>query len=238
MNSEPKSTQEPISRGSPLRSEWLETLGHTLAGPEMQCLSRFLRDEKALGKVIYPPGSEIFNALQLTPPAAVRVVILGQDPYHGSGQAHGLSFSVRKGVTIPPSLRNIFKELQRDLGVDWPSHGCLESWAAEGVLLLNAVLTVESGLAGSHQNLGWETFTDRVVKTVRDFGEPTVFMLWGAQARKKYGSLEGGAHCVLTAPHPSPLSAHRGFLGCGHFSQANAFLQRHGRGTVDWSLPN
>ncbi|MDG1064595.1 MAG: uracil-DNA glycosylase [Luminiphilus sp.] len=231
-------TTAPSANRPRLRSEWLETLGDTLAAPQMQSLAQFLRDEKALGKVIYPPGSEIFSALQLTPPEAVRVVILGQDPYHGPDQAHGLSFSVRKGVAIPPSLRNIFKELQRDLEIEKPSHGCLNHWAEQGVLLLNASLTVESGRAGSHQNLGWEVFTDRVVATVRDVGKPIVFMLWGAQARKKFGALDGFGHCILTAPHPSPLSAHRGFLGCGHFSQANAFLERCDRGAIDWSLPD
>ena len=222
---------------SPLPPAWSKTVGDYLAGPEMQGLSRYLRTEKASGKIIYPPGSEIFSALQLTPPEAVRVVILGQDPYHGPDQAHGLSFSVRRGVAIPPSLRNIFKELQRDLNIERPSHGCLSHWASQGVLLLNTVLTVEAGCAGSHQNRGWEGFTDRVIATVKDVGKPTVFMLWGAQARKKSGALEGLVDCVLTAPHPSPLSAHRGFLGCGHFSQANAFLERHGRGAIDWSLP-
>lgn len=235
MESRPRDVHPNSPR---LRTEWLQTLGATLAEPKMQTLAQFLRDEKAKGKVVYPPGSEIFNALQLTPPETVRVVILGQDPYHGHGQAHGLSFSVRKGVAVPPSLRNIFKELQRDLGIERPLHGCLNHWAQQGVLLLNSVLTVESGLAGSHQNLGWERFTDRVVATVRDGGKPAVFMLWGAHARKKATALEGLAHCVLTAPHPSPLSAHRGFLGCGHFSKANEFLERCGRGTIDWSVPD
>ena len=232
-----KSTQFSESK-SPLPPEWSKTLGECLAGPQMQGLSHFLRDEKASGKIIYPPGSEIFSALELTRPEAIRVVILGQDPYHGPDQAHGLSFSVRRGVAIPPSLRNIFKELQRDLHIERPSHGCLNHWASQGVLLLNTVLTVEAGRAGSHQNRGWEDFTDRVVATVRDVGKPTVFMLWGAQARKKFGAIEGLESCVLTAPHPSPLSAHRGFLGCGHFSQANAFLERHGRGVIDWALPD
>ena len=237
MDSElPAPAERPLNPPR-LRPEWLEALGDTLSGPKMQGLARFLRDEKALGKVIYPPGAEIFSALQLTPPEAVRVVILGQDPYHGPGQAHGLSFSVPREVAIPPSLRNIFKELQRDLKIDKPSHGCLSHWAEQGVLLLNASLTVEAGRAGSHQNLGWEVFTDRVIATVRDIGKPIVFMLWGAQARKTIGALEGSDHCILTAPHPSPLSAHRGFLGCDHFSQANAFLERCGRGAIDWSLP-
>lgn len=221
-----------------LRSEWLSLLESEFEQPYMSQLSAFLRAEKVAGKTIYPPGGQFFAALEATPPEAVKVVVLGQDPYHGPGQAHGLSFSVPPGIPIPPSLRNIFIELKNDLGLKPPFHGCLRHWALQGVLLLNSVLTVESGLAGSHQNRGWERFTDRLLEVVVSGGRPTVFLLWGAQAKKKMANLDGNSHLILTAPHPSPLSAHRGFLGCGHFSQANDFLQRSGRGVIDWSLPD
>lgn len=221
-----------------LRAEWLDELGGTFETAGMKELSTFLREEKAQGKRIFPPGSEIFTALELTPPSQVRVVVLGQDPYHGPGQAHGLSFSVPRGISIPPSLRNIFREIERDLGISAPDHGCLRHWAEQGVLLLNTVLTVEAGRAGSHQNRGWEAFTDRVVEVVMNTGQSVVFMLWGAHARKKVGNIDREKHCVLTAPHPSPLSAHRGFLGCGHFSLANNFLLERGRGVIDWTLPD
>ena len=230
--------EESTSRKVHLRAEWLNAIGGEFAAPYMRELSHFLRAEQARGKRIFPRGSDIFTALELTPPESVRVVILGQDPYHGPGQAHGLSFSVLRGVPVPPSLRNIFTELKSDLGLEPPSHGCLRHWALQGVLLLNSVLTVESGLAGSHQNRGWERFTDRLLEVVVSGGRPTVFLLWGAQAKKKMANLDGNSHLILTAPHPSPLSAHRGFLGCGHFSQANDFLQRSGRGVIDWSLPD
>ena len=235
MSGEP---EEPTSRKVQLRAEWLNAIGGEFAAPYMRELSQFLRSEQARGKRIFPRGSDIFTALELTSPEAVRVVILGQDPYHGPGQAHGLSFSVPPGIPVPPSLRNIFTELKNDLGLEPPSHGCLRHWALQGVLLLNSVLTVESGLAGSHQNRGWERFTDRLLEVVVSGGRPTVFLLWGAQAKKKMANLDGNSHLILTAPHPSPLSAHRGFLGCGHFSQANDFLQRSGRGVIDWSLPD
>ena len=230
--------EESTSRKVHLRGEWLNAIGGEFAAPYMRELSHFLLAEQARGKRIFPRGSDIFTALELTPPEAVRVVILGQDPYHGPGQAHGLSFSVPPGVPVPPSLRNIFTELKNDLGLEPPSHGCLRNWALQGVLLLNSVLTVESGLAGSHQNRGWERFTDRLLEVVVSGGRPTVFLLWGAQAKKKMANLDGNSHLILTAPHPSPLSAHRGFLGCGHFSQANDFLQRSGRGVIDWTLPD
>jgi uracil-DNA glycosylase len=230
--------EESTSRKVQLRAEWLNAIGGEFTAPYMRELSQFLRSEQARGKRIFPRGSDMFTALELTPPEAVRVVILGQDPYHGPGQAHGLSFSVPPGIPVPPSLRNIFTELKNDLGLEPPSHGCLRHWALQGVLLLNSVLTVESGLAGSHQNRGWERFTDRLLEVVVSAGRPTVFLLWGAQAKKKMPNLDGNSHLILTAPHPSPLSAHRGFLGCGHFSQANDFLQRSGRGVIDWSLPD
>ena len=230
-------TNNPSSRPAVrLRPEWLEPLAAEFDAPYMQRLSAFLREQKAQGKTVFPAGGDIFRALELTPPEHVRVVILGQDPYHGPGQAHGLSFSVRKGMAIPPSLRNIYAEIARDTGINPPRHGCLERWAEQGVLLLNSVLTVEAGQAGSHQNRGWETFTDKVIEVIATSGRATVFMLWGAQARKKAAGIPRSTHCILEAPHPSPLSAHRGFMGCGHFSAANRFLAEQGRETIDWSL--
>lgn len=231
-------SQGSTPRKVQLRSEWLDEIGGEFDAPYMRELSQFLRAERARGKRIYPRGVDMFTALELTPPAAVRVVILGQDPYHGPDQAHGLSFSVPPGVPVPPSLRNVFTELKSDLGIEPPSHGCLRHWAQQGVLLLNSVLTVESGLAGSHQNRGWERFTDRLLEVVVGGLRPTVFLLWGAQAKKKLGQLDGNRHLILTAPHPSPLSAHRGFLGCRHFSKTNTFLERNDRGSIDWSLPD
>lgn len=220
-----------------LEPGWKARIGDYLERPEMVALGEFLRQEKRRGKVIYPPGPEIFAAFDHTPFEAVRVVILGQDPYHGPGQAHGLCFSVRPGVRIPPSLDNIFKEISRDLGLPRPDHGCLVPWADRGVLLLNAVLTVEQGLAGSHQGKGWEGFTDEAIEALNREREGIVFMLWGAYAQRKGRLIDTHRHHVLTAVHPSPLSAHRGFIGCGHFSAANALLQRDGKPPVDWSLP-
>lgn len=224
-----------------LDPQWREALAAEFDAPYMAELKRFLLERKAQGARIFPPGSHWFRALDLTPPDKVRVVILGQDPYHGPGQAHGLCFSVRPGVPVPPSLVNIYKELQRDLGIAPPRHGFLESWASQGVLLLNAVLTVEMGDAGSHQGKGWERFTDAVIARVNALSHPVVFLLWGSHAQKKAAGVDGiergGRHLVLKAPHPSPLSAHRGFLGCGHFSQANAFLQGQGLAPIDWQLP-
>ncbi len=220
-----------------LTESWQVHLGEALARPPMPELSQFLRDEKAKGKIIYPPGAQMFEAFNQTPFEAVRVVILGQDPYHGPGQAHGLSFSVPSGVAIPPSLLNIFKELERDLGLPRPSSGNLQAWASRGVLLLNAVLSVEQAKPGSHQNKGWEGFTDSAIKALADEREGLVFMLWGAYAQAKGRIIDARRHCVLRAPHPSPLSAHRGFLGCGHFSAANRYLQGRGQAPVDWRLP-
>ncbi|MBT7311985.1 MAG: uracil-DNA glycosylase, partial [Halieaceae bacterium] len=180
--------------------------------------------------------SEYFAALNATPPSSVRAVVLGQDPYHGPGQAHGLSFSIKGGGRTPPSLRNIFRELVSDLGIAAPESSDLTQWAGQGVLLLNNVLSVERGSAGSHQGKGWEHFTDAVVRAVNQGEYPVVFMLWGSHAQRKGAAIDRSRHCVLQAPHPSPLSAHRGFLGCGHFSRANAFLRAHQRGEVDWSL--
>jgi uracil-DNA glycosylase len=224
-----------------LDPQWREALAGEFAAPYMADLKRFLLERRAAGARIFPPGSHWFRALDLTPPDKVRVVILGQDPYHGPGQAHGLCFSVRPGVPVPPSLANIYKELQRDLAIAPPRHGFLEHWAGQGVLLLNAVLTVEMGDAGSHQGKGWERFTDAVIARVNALDHPVVFLLWGSHAQKKAAGVDsvdrGGRHLVLKAPHPSPLSAHRGFLGCGHFGQANAFLMAQGLEPIDWRLP-
>lgn len=203
----------------------------------MQALSGFLRAQKQSGKKIYPPGPEIFAAFEHTPFDAVRVVVLGQDPYHGPGQAHGLCFSVRPGVPPPPSLENIFTELERDLKIARPDHGCLTPWAKRGVLLINSVLTVEHGRAASHQGKGWEGFTDAVIAALHRERENLVFLLWGSYAQRKGQIIDGRKHCVLKSVHPSPLSAHRGFLGCGHFSAANDYLQEHGFSPIDWSLP-
>lgn len=219
-----------------LDDEWLGSMAEEFAQEYMQQLSAFLRAEKALGKIVYPPGGDIFNALNSTPLSRVKVVILGQDPYHGPGQAHGLSFSVPQGVAVPPSLKNIYKELATDLGVTLPAHGNLQSWADQGVLLLNAVLTVEQGLAASHQGRGWERFTDRIIQVINQECKNVVFMLWGAYAQKKGSVIDQQRHLVLQAPHPSPLSAHRGFLGCRHFSQANEYLSAHGSDTIDWQI--
>ena len=220
-----------------LETSWKERLGGVFATPELQQLAAFLRAEKAAGKIIYPPGSQIFAALDSTPFERVKVVILGQDPYHGPGQAHGLCFSVAPGVAVPPSLQNIFKEIARDLDLPRPTHGCLTSWAKQGVLLLNTVLTVERGLAGSHQGKGWELLTDACIETLNREREGLVFLLWGSHAQAKGRLIDSQRHLILKAPHPSPLSAHRGFLGCGHFSRANRYLEQSGRSPIDWSLP-
>jgi len=202
--------------------------------PYMVALRQFLLDRKRAGAVIYPPGSLIFNALDSTPFDRVKVVILGQDPYHGPGQAHGLCFSVREGMEWPPSLRNIFREISDDLGDEPPASGNLLPWAQQGVLLLNAVLTVEKGRAGSHQGKGWERFTDRIVSELNTGRDGLVFMLWGSYAMKKGAVIDRGRHLVLSAPHPSPLSAHRGFFGCRHFSKANAWLEKLGEAPIRW----
>ncbi|KQX97613.1 uracil-DNA glycosylase [Rhodanobacter sp. Root480] len=220
-----------------LEASWKARLEDYLRRPEMQALAAFLRAEKAAGKRIYPPGPAIFSAFDHTPFDAVRVVILGQDPYHGPGQAHGLCFSVPVGVRVPPSLDNIFKEIQRDLGIARPDHGCLTPWADRGVLLLNSVLTVEEGRAGAHQGKGWEGFTDAAIAALNHEREGLVFLLWGAYAQRKGSLIDRNRHCVLTSVHPSPLSAHRGFLGCGHFSAANQYLESRGQAPIDWSLP-
>jgi uracil-DNA glycosylase len=218
---------------------WRAALDPVLALPQSRQLGGWLKAQEAAGKVICPPRGMRLKALELTPLDSVKVVILGQDPYHGPGQAHGLAFSVPHGVKQPPSLVNIFKELKADLGLDRPAHGNLESWARAGVLLLNNALTVEDGQAGSHQGKGWETITDAAVAAVAARDVPSVFVLWGSHAQKKAERVPGlgdGRHLVICSPHPSPLSAHRGFYGSRPFSQANTFLEAQGRGAIDWRL--
>ncbi|MEO0367274.1 MAG: uracil-DNA glycosylase [Pseudomonadota bacterium] len=225
-----------MNRSIQLKGAWLELLKPQFEQPYMKNLSQFLRDEKMKGKVIYPAGADIFAAFAATPLEQVKVVILGQDPYHGVDQAHGLCFSVNKGVPIPPSLRNIYQELNTDLGHPPPPSGFLLDWAKEGVLLLNSVLTVQAHQAASHQGKGWEQFTDAVIEVVNRNCEHVVFMLWGSYAHKKGANIDLQRHLVLKAPHPSPLSAHRGFFGCRHFSKANAYLESHGRVPIRWQL--
>lgn len=221
---------------------WRDVMRDEREKPYFKELLAFVEDERARGVRVYPKNSEVFNALALTPFEQVKVVIIGQDPYHGPGQAHGLCFSVKPGVPPPPSLVNIFAELHRDLGL-WgdrpshkPSHGCLEGWAKQGVLLLNSVLTVEDGKPGSHANRGWERFTDCIIQQLNERRNGLVFLLWGAYAQKKAGFVDRSRHLVLQAPHPSPLSAHRGFIGCGHFSQANGYLMQRGEASIDWGV--
>ena len=227
----------PSSEAVP--ASWRAVLAPVLASAKAHSLATFLRAEETAGTQIYPPRGTRLAALDLTPLDQVKVVILGQDPYHGPGQAHGLSFSVPDGVKVPPSLANVFKEQAANLGLPRPRTGNLTPWARQGVLLLNAVLTVEQGQPGAHQGKGWEEITDAVIAAVAAKTEFCVFLLWGSHAQRKAQSVPGLAashHLILTAPHPSPLSAHRGFLGCRHFSQANAFLEAQGRGEVDWRL--
>ncbi|NHN85044.1 uracil-DNA glycosylase [Acetobacter musti] len=220
-----------------LDESWREALQTEFDAPYMKALREFLVAEKKAGKVIFPKGSDIFRALDLTPLGSVKVVILGQDPYHGDGQAMGLCFSVRRGVRIPPSLVNIYKEMQDDLGIPPARHGDLTHWAKQGVLLLNSVLTVERGRAASHQGKGWERFTDAVIARVNDQATPVVFLLWGAYAQRKASFVDTTRHLVLKGPHPSPFSAHNGFFGGHYFSKANAFLEEHGLKPIDWRLP-
>lgn len=230
----------PGVRVPQLAAGWNEALTVAFADAGLVALKQFLLDEKAAGYKVLPPASQVFRALQLTPLADVRVVVVGQDPYHGPGQAHGLAFSVPDGVEVPPSLRNIFKEIAADVGPihhGLPPSGSLEGWARGGVLLLNSTLTVRARQAGSHQGKGWEPFTSRVIDAVSQQERPTVFLLWGRHARSKGASIDRTKHLVLECAHPSPLSAHNGFLGCRHFSTANAFLIKHGREPVDWQHP-
>lgn len=221
-----------------LDAQWKQALASEFLAPYMRELRAFLDAEKKSGKLVYPPGPEIFNALNTTPLAKVKVVILGQDPYHGAGQAHGLCFSVRRGVMLPPSLQNIYKEIEADLGIARAQHGELTHWAEQGVLLLNSVLTVQAGQAASHQNRGWEVFTDAVIHVLNDKCENLVFLLWGSYAQRKGRFIDTKKHLVLRAVHPSPLSANRGgWFGCHHFSKTNQYLEAHGKTPIDWSLP-
>ena len=217
------------------RTDWNPILRAELAKPYWAELQQFVAAERGRGAV-YPAHEDVFAALHLTPYADVKVLILGQDPYHGAGQAHGLCFSVQRGVPAPPSLVNIFKELRDDLGIDPPDHGCLDAWARQGVLLLNATLTVRARQAASHQGKGWETFTDEVIRAVNAKRERVVFILWGASARKKRGLVDTSRHVVIESAHPSPLSAHNGFFGSKPFSRANQALVEAGREPVDWRL--
>lgn len=225
------------SRANNLEPSWQAPLAAEFDKPYMQELRAFLLAEKKSGKRVFPKGSEFFNAFSHTPLDKVKVVILGQDPYHGEGQAHGLCFSVKPAVAVPPSLKNIYKELHLEMALPIPAHGHLTAWADQGVLLLNSVLSVECARAASHQGRGWEIFTDRVIEVINQQRQGVVFMLWGGYAKRKGAMIDGTRHCVLTAPHPSPLSAHRGFIGCGHFVAANKYLQGRGESPIDWRLP-
>jgi uracil-DNA glycosylase len=219
-----------------LEASWRALLADQFALNYMHSLRQFLVAEKQQGKQIYPAGADIFNALNSTPFDQVKVVILGQDPYHGPDQAHGLCFSVRPGVALPPSLKNIYKEIHADLGLPVSRHGCLDAWARQGVLLLNSVLTVAAGQAASHQGKGWEVFTDRVIHVLNEHGQNLVFLLWGSYAQRKGAMIDRDRHLVLQSPHPSPLSAHRGFFGNQHFSRANAWLLEHNKTPIDWRV--
>jgi len=218
-----------------IEESWFEALREEFEKPYFASLKEFLKKEKKAHQ-IFPPGSQIFNAFELTPLPAVKVVILGQDPYHGPGQAHGLCFSVPDGIRPPPSLVNIFKEIESDLKIKSPNSGNLEKWARQGVLLLNATLTVRNGQAGSHQGKGWETFTDKVIATISEQRAGIVFLLWGRYAQAKHTLIDKNKHFILTTTHPSPLSVYRGFSGCKHFSQTNEILHQHGLGEIDWKL--
>ena len=216
---------------------WQTTLAAEKQQPYFQELIGKVKQARADGKIVYPPSDEVFQAFVATALADIKVVILGQDPYHGAGQAQGLAFSVPYGVALPPSLKNIYKALQHDFAdFQPPQHGCLEAWAQQGVFLLNTVLTVQAGQAHSHADWGWETLSDAAIATLSAQRQGLVFMLWGAHAQKKAGLIDAARHLVLQAPHPSPLSAHRGFFSCGHFQQANAYLQQQGLAAIDWQL--
>jgi uracil-DNA glycosylase len=217
-----------------LEKDWLSLLEPEFERDYMKKLKSFLQAEKDAGKIIFPANSNIFNALNTTRLANIKIVIIGQDPYHGEGQAHGLSFSVPKGVRLPPSLQNIYKEIESEYDYKMPRTGDLTGWAEQGVLLLNATLTVQSGMAGSHHKKGWEEFTDAIIRAVNQKCENVVFLLWGSYAQKKGAHIDRKKHLVLESVHPSPLSAHRGFLGNGHFKKANDYLEKHGKEPVDW----
>ena len=220
-----------------ITNDWIEVVRPELKKPYYSDLYGFIRQEYST-HVVYPPADDIFNAFHLTPLSKVKVVIIGQDPYHNAGQAHGLCFSVQPGIEAPPSLVNIYKELQDDLGCYIPNNGYLVKWAEQGVLLLNTVLTVRAHQANSHQGKGWEQFTDAVIRAVNEKDEPVVFLLWGRPAQMKKNMLNNPKHLILEAPHPSPLSAYRGFFGCRHFSRANEFLVQHGMAPIDWQIEN
>ena len=221
----------------PITNDWSEALSPEYKKDYYRKLYKFIGEEYA-ARQIFPPGDDIFNAFHLTPLSEVKCVIIGQDPYHNEGQAHGLCFSVKPGVDIPPSLVNIYKELNEDIGCYIPNNGYLVKWAKQGVLMLNAVLTVRAHQANSHQGMGWEQFTDAAIRAVNAQDRPIVFLLWGGYAPKKRAMLDNPRHLVLTAPHPSPLSVYRGFFGCKHFSQANTFLKEHGVKEIDWQIEN
>lgn len=215
---------------------WADVLGDEKKQPYFQSILKFLMEEKKAGKIIYPAQNELFSAFKETPYEQIKVVILGQDPYHGPGQAHGLSFSVKPGITPPPSLKNIFQELKNDLNLPIPNHGCLKHWANQGVLLLNTSLSVERSKPQSHANIGWTTFTDNVIRKLNLYPHPLVFLLWGSHAKNKRMLITDKKHLILTSTHPSPFSVHQGFFGCRHFSKTNIFLQQNGRTSIDWTL--
>ena len=219
-----------------IEASWKEKLANEFAAEYMANLSQFLRGEKAAGKLIYPSNADIFTAFNLTPFDTVKVVILGQDPYHGTDQAHGLSFSVRHGISPPPSLKNIFKEMKSDLGMSQPRHGNLETWAKQGVLMLNSILTVEHGKAGSHVGKGWERFTDAAINQLNSARDNLVFVLWGRKAQQKGSCVDPHRHRIIMSAHPSPLSAHNGFFGSKPFSKANDYLLNHNISPINWSL--
>lgn len=221
---------------SSVELEWKTLLAPEKAKPYFSEIMAFLKAEVAHGKIIYPASAHIFNAIQHTAFSELKVVIIGQDPYHNPGQAHGLSFSVPHGTKPPPSLMNIFKELKSDCGIEPPTHGCLESWAKQGVLLLNSALTVEQNKPQSHANIGWQQFTDTIIRHINQHPDRIIYLLWGSHAQKKAELIDTQKHFILTAPHPSPLSAHRGFLGCKHFSKTNEILKKTGRIPIDWQL--
>lgn len=216
---------------------WKDLLGAEKQAPYFQNIMQFVQGERTAGKSIFPPQEDVFNAFKATEFHQVKVVILGQDPYHGPGQAHGLCFSVKPGIKTPPSLLNMYKELQQSIpGFAIPNHGYLQKWAEQGVLLLNTVLTVEQGKAHSHSRIGWEAFTDKVIEQLNAHGEGIIFMLWGSHAQKKGARIDSARHAVLKTTHPSPLSAHRGFLGCGHFATCNQLLSQRGKSPIDWQV--
>ena len=219
-----------------ISNDWAEKLNAEYKKPYYRELFQFVKEEYSK-VVVYPPSDDIFNAMHLTPLSKVKCVVIGQDPYHEPGQAHGLCFSVKPDIKIPPSLENIYKELHDDIGFEIPNHGYLEEWAKQGVLLLNTVLTVQAHRAFSHRGKGWEQFTDAIIRTVNEIDRPVVFLLWGKPAQEKKALLNNPKHLILEAPHPSPLSAYRGFFGCKHFSRANEFLIRNGETPIDWTLP-